>query len=360
MAQFELLQVEARTGNVEASLPMTSLQYGDTLNQAGSSTMAIPLSVADPAKLIPGRSALVVLRDGEPDWGGLMWSATADLAAGTLTMGASGWHSYYTRAYLVVFEMQPDRPLFGRWRGYKATKDQALLLRDWLQWTDGGIDTDTSWITTTGRIRTRDWGFAECKSVAEAINELADDDGGFNFRYETYWKARGRLIGNRFLHSTRLKTSFPTLTHGSNAEVSQVSYDGTKLASIAWVFGADDGTGGKPYQRALNELDAPYLAQVATYSDIKSVDALTPKANALAAVGRKPIALPTLTLYPDVYDPAQFMPGAVGRVKVDSGYVNLSDQFVITERRIDVDVNGRETVSLSLANKDVFVSGDSV
>jgi hypothetical protein len=48
-----------------------------------------------------------------------------------------------------------------------------------------------------------------------------------------------------------------------------------------------------------------------------------------------------------------------GVVKATSGYVRLSDDFVITERRIAVDVNGTESVALSLASKEVFVSDSS-
>lgn len=350
MTDFEVLQVEATTGSVIATLPVTGIAYGETLNAAGTATVGMPLDAADPDTLQPGRSALVVTRDGEPDWGGLLWSASADLAGGVLTLNASGWHSYYGARYL-------DMP-----GGYSGKTDQALLLRAWIEHANanGGIGTDTSRLTTTGRIRERKWGFSEFKKIADAIGELADEDGGFDFRYETFWAdAKRTRIGNRILKEARASLTFPALTHRLDADVASVAYDGSKLATEAVAFGADMGTGVKPYHITSNWLDGPALTQVVTYSDLKATADLIPKAAALAAVGRQVIAIPTLNLYPGVYDPAAFNVGAYGTVSVDSGYVRLLEEFVITERRISVDVNGTETAALSLASKEVFASGDS-
>jgi len=350
MTDFKVLQVEAATGNVIATLPVTGIDYSETLNAAGTCTVGVPLDAADPDTLAPGRSALVVTRDDEPDWGGILWTASADLAGGLLTLNASGWHSYYAARYLDAAG------------GYDGNKDQALLLGDWIEYANahGGIGTDTSRLTTTGRIRARKWGFSEFKNIADAINELADEDGGFDFRYETFWAdAKRTRVGNRLLKNARVSLTFPTLTHRLDADVSAVAFDGSKLASEAVAFGADMGTGVKPYAITSNWLEGPALTQVVTYADLKATAELIPKSAALGAVGRQVIAIPTLDLYPGVYEPSAFLPGAHGTVNVDSGYVRLLEEFVISERRISVDVNGTETAALSLASKEVFVSGDS-
>lgn len=349
MTEFEVLQVEAKTGDVIATLPVSGIAYGETLNAAAGATFGMPLDAADPDTLECGRSALVVLRDGEPDWGGMLWTAAADLAAGTLTLNASGWHSYYSVRYL-------DMP-----GGYSRKTDQMFLVREFIDYANdtGGIGTDTSLLATTGRTRSRAWGFAEFKNMSEAIAELADEEGGFDFRYETFWAdAQRTRIGHRIVPQQRLAHTFPTLTHRKNADVAQVTYDASKLASRAVAFGADMGTGVKPYHITSNDLPGPAMTQVVTYADLKSTAELMPKASALGAVGRQPIAGPTLNLYPGVYEPDRFLVGAHGTVVADSGYVRLLEEFVIVERRNNVDVNGTETASLSLASKEVFVSGD--
>jgi hypothetical protein len=363
MSEYEVLQVEARTGNVEATLPVTGISYSETLNGAGSASVTIPLDLADPATLKVGRSALVPTADGEPVWGGMLWGATADLAAGTLTLNASGWHSYYDRRYVVRWVPRLTPGIVpGKWGGYHARKERSEMLRDFYEIAEtfDGIGTDTSMLTERGYFRTRDWDFAEFKNMAEAIDELAEEGSGFDFWYETVWRNAARTrIANRIRMRSRLSRTFPTLTHRSNADITQVSYDGTKLATRAWAFGADDGKGSKPLATRDNTVDAPTLHQVATFSDVKSLDALIPKASAMAAAGKSPIAIPALTLYPGLFRPSQFMPGAVGYVKADAGYVKLNDDYVLTERHVTVDENGTEAISLSLASKEVFVSDDS-
>jgi hypothetical protein len=361
MSEYEVLQVEARTGNVEATLPVTGISYSETLNGAGSASLTIPLDLADPATLKVGRSALVPTADGEPVWGGLLWGATADLAAGTLTLNASGWHSYYDRRYLVRF-VPRSGPSLGVWSGYTARKERSEMLRDWFELLDsyGGIETDTSMLTERGFFRKRDWSFSEFKNAAEAIDELAEEGSGFDFWYETVWRNAARTrIANRIRMRSRLSRSFPTLKHRSNADITQVSYDGTKLGTRVWAFGADDGKGSKPVVSRDNALDTPTLYQVATFSDAKGTTVLAPKASAMSAVSRAHIAIPTLTLYPGLFRPSQFMPGAVGFVRADAGYVQLNDDYVLTERHVTVDENGTESISLSLASKEVFVSDDS-
>jgi hypothetical protein len=96
-----------------------------------------------------------------------------------------------------------------------------------------------------------------------------------------------------------------------------------------------------------------------TYADVKETQTLLDKANAAANIGRLPIASPTLTLYPGMFDPTQFTNGDFVEVECDYGYVALLDSFAITERKVDIDANGTETVTLSLANRELFLSGNS-
>ncbi|QAY26940.1 minor tail protein [Streptomyces phage Shawty] len=348
MTTYKVLQIEAKTGDVVATLPVTGVSYSETLNAAGACTVGMPLDAADPSTLYPGRSALVVLRDEVPVWGGPLWTAAADLAGGTLTLNASGWHSYYS-----------GRVLHD---GYSRKADQALLLRDWFELCngDGGIGTDTSQLRTTGRIRDRAWTQYELKVIAEAINELAEEDGGFIFRYETYWVSPTR-IGHRAVMEAVGGSPFPfVLTHRVNCDVTQVGYDSAAMATRVYAVGADNGNGTKLVGIADNfGLDAlPTKHVVQSFSDVKSTQTLIDKAYAIAAAGSAPVAIPTLTLYPGVFDPTSFKPGDSGAVSIDSGYVAVFDDFVVTERKTDIDANGTEVTSLSLANKEVFTSGD--
>ncbi|MEV7467192.1 hypothetical protein AB0O20_11925 [Streptomyces kronopolitis] len=351
-ARYEVVQTDARTGKVVATLPVTGISYGETLNDTGSASVTIPLDApeADPSSLVPLKSGLAVLRDGEPVWGGIYWTWSADLAQSTLTLNASGYHSYYKGVALVA--------------GYSRKADQAHLLADWVKVGNdaGGIGTDTTRLTTTGRLRTRKWTKYEFKNVAEAIEELAEDAGGFNFRYEPYWTKDGR-VGHRLLKTLRGGSPLAmTLEHGVNCDVTQVAGDGSALATDVYAIGADNGNGTKLLGTATNADLAktmPRKSVVTTFSDVKKTDALVDKADAMRAVGSAPIAIPSLTVYPGMYTPADFTPGDSGTVRASYGYVQLTTDFVVTERQTAVDANGTELISLTLANKEVFTYGDA-
>ncbi|MGY1440128.1 hypothetical protein, partial [Streptomyces reniochalinae] len=79
----------------------------------------------------------------------------------------------------------------------------------------------------------------------------------------------------------------------------------------------------------------------------------------LITIGRAPVAIPSLTLYPGLSDPTSFVPGMPGWFEADAGYVALYADFVVTERKVDVNANGVEVRRpfLLLANREVFSFG---
>lgn len=344
-AQYEVLQTNLKSGEVVARLPTTGIAYTETLNDAGTAQIGIPLNCpeADPTRLFAGGSGLVVVRDREPVWGGILWTLAADLVAGTLSLGASGWHSHYKgRNFADGFDAQD-------W-------DIADLLKTWLYRTNS-VNTDFSELKATGRKRSRQWTKYELKNVAEAIEQMADNIGGFNFRYQTFWKDPGKSVGNRFLISDRAGADTRHfLTHRESCDIRSVTYDSTALATAAYAVGADNGAGEKLVGIASNaELieRIPTKNVVATYSDVKETENLLTKAQATINAGRAPVAIPTLTLYPGAR-PQDYVPGDVCNVAADAGYVAMDAEFLLTERTTGVDVNGRESISLALANRELF------
>ncbi|WP_367140432.1 MULTISPECIES: hypothetical protein [Streptomyces] len=353
-APYELVSFALKTGLVLDVLPVTGISYTETLNASGSMTCGVPLAapMAAPERLFPGGTGLAVLRGGAPVWGGILWSLTADLSAGTLTLNSSGFHSHYRGKTFVAGES-------------KNEVDQGAILRDWLARsnTNNGIGTDYTKIPNTGRKRSRAWTKFEAMSVAAAIEDLADDGGGFNFRYVPYWIEPGVKMGNRFLISAVSGAkSKNTLEHRVNCDVASVSYDSTSLATNVYMYGADDTQGAKPTFSVSNpELFAKIPAKdvIKTFSDVKSVTTLSRKAEAAISVGRAPIAIPAVVVYPGLFSPEQFVPGDVETVHADHGYVALFSEFVLTERKVDVDANGRESIALSLANRELFENGNA-
>ncbi|MFF4495528.1 hypothetical protein [Streptomyces sp. NPDC001546] len=352
-ARYAVLQTNAKTGDVVTRLPVTGLSFTHTLNAAGTASVGIPLFApeADPAVLSPGISGLVITRDGAPVWGGIIWTASADIAAGTLTLGASGYHSHYKGRVFV--------------NGWTArTVPQGDLLKSWFTYfnADNGIGTVfNDGIKDPTVKRTAVWTRYELKNAGEAIEELADNINGFNFRYMPYWVSQGKKVGHTFITTTRAGSSARTLTHRVNADVTRVGYDSTALCTVAYATGADKGNGEKLVGIFENtELAArmPERVTVGTYQDVKETQTLIGKAQATVNAGSAPAAIPELTLYPGQYGPLDFTPGDYVAVDVDAGYVAFLDEFAVTECATTVDVNGTESIRLALANKELFINAN--
>ncbi|MBC9714507.1 hypothetical protein H9Y04_18270 [Streptomyces sp. TRM66268-LWL] len=351
-AKYTVLQTNLKTGAVVTRLPVTGIAFTHSLNAAGSASVGMPLFApeADPTTLSPGISGLVIVRDGLPVWGGIVWTASADIAAGTLSLGASGYHSHYK-----------GRAFVNGWTA--RTVEQADLLKAWFGYfnADNGIGTATDTITTTGHKRTAVWTRYELKNAGEAIEQLADNINGFNFRYVPYWATPNTKVGHRFVISSREGSSTRTLTHRVNAVVTQVSYDSTALCTVAYATGADRGNGEKLvgiFENAELAARMPERVMVGTYQDVKETQTLKSKAQAIVNAGSAPAAIPELTLYPGQYGPLDFVPGDYVAVDADAGYVAFLDEFAVTECATTVDANGTESIRLALANKELFINAN--
>jgi hypothetical protein len=295
----------------------------------------------------------MVLRGDEPVWGGILWGADADLAAGTLALSASGYHSHYAGVHFN--------------NGYSATGvDAGAMLRAWFALANGGpspLNTDASGVPDMGQPRQRSWTKYELKSMGDAITELAEENNGFNFRYMPAYGPGNATVTHRIITSAQGGTDLGiVLTHRVNCDVSKVTYDTSSLATNVYALGADNGNGERLLGTAGN---ADLLARVPSrdvvlnFADVKETQTLLAKAGAAANIGRVPIASPTVTLYPGQYDPTVFTNGDYVEVQCDYGYVALLDDFAITERRVSVNANGAETTTLALVNRDLFLNGNS-
>ncbi|MFD4538346.1 hypothetical protein [Streptomyces bauhiniae] len=346
--RYTVVQTNVKTGAVVTRLPVTGISFAHTLNAAGTATVGIPLFApeANPEVLSPGISGLVILRDGAPVWGGIVWTASADIAAGTLSLGASGFHSHYK-----------GRVFVNGWTS--RTIEQADILKAWFAYfnADNGIGTATDTIKATGAKRTTVWTRYELKNAGEAIEELADNIGGFNFRYVPYWVTPNVKVGHRFVMTSRTGSANRTLTHRANCDVTRVSYDSTALCTVAYATGADKGNGEKLvgiFENAELAARMPERVMVGTWADVKETQTLIGKAQATVNAGSVPTAIPELTLYPGEFGPLDFAPGDYVAVDADAGYVAFLDEFVVTESATAVDANGTESIRLALASKELW------
>ncbi len=108
MTVWEYVGATVREGGIVADLPLVAPKFGEVLNGHGQLSATVPIegmSDARRAHLIdatePGRRAVYASADGQPRWGGPIWSRTYTPGQG-LQIVAQEWGSYFQSVLLRV------------------------------------------------------------------------------------------------------------------------------------------------------------------------------------------------------------------------------------------------------------------
>src|SRR6266496_2368632 len=239
MANYRYLLADLKTVKPIAEIPFESASYSHVLNAPGS--FAGTLGLNQPASLYSvlsttlnlGRVSLFVERDNVIVWGGILWTSSADIDAGTITFNGEGWHSYFRRRVVRAKKnyVQQDQ-----------TTQIAKNLIDYAQSISGGsIGVDTTGVAATGVLRDRTYEAFERKFIGEAVEQLAAVDGGFDFRFDSSYVS-GNIV-TRFLTSypnTGRQTNF-VLEVGAQLAGLGIKVDATSLATNVDAIGAGEG-----------------------------------------------------------------------------------------------------------------------
>lgn len=356
MADYRYLLGDVLTGTFIAELPFESATYGHVLNAPGSfsGTMGLmqpePLSTVLREGILLGKNTLYVERDGVIIWGGIPWTSSADIDAGSYTLNGEGWLSYFRRRV-----NRADKT-------YTATEqvEIACELIDWAQLQTGGnIGILTTDCVPTGVLRDRSYPAVERKNIGEAIEQLAAVDDGFDFRFESRWNAG--TIQTRFL------TSYPTTGHQSDLvfEIGRqisgmtVSTDATSLVSHVDAVGATPEDGTEPILGSASDTvrlaSMPRLDDVISFTDVSVVGTLDDHAQTRLNRGKEPINLPSVRVQSTSDTPlGSWVVGDNVTVRANEGIISIDGRYRITEYSVSVDDAGGEEISVSFANEEVF------
>ncbi|MFE0020517.1 hypothetical protein [Amycolatopsis sp. NPDC059021] len=340
------------SGTVHGELPVERFSYTNTLNAPGSASLTVALNPpgahVNPRTIVTGAAtAVYVERNGRVVWSGLLWDGKADFAVGTMDLQCEGWMSYF------------------RLRHYHATTaftqvDQADIARALLQhagqYGDGSrlgmIEYGTE---RTGVKRDRTYKGSEHKGIGEAVEQLAAVINGFDFSFDTTWRA-DELITTFHVHYPVVGRSRAlTLEQGRNCDITGASVGGKSVVTHAFALGSGDGadqvwaSAGSPSQVF------PRLESVESFSDIKEYGTLRAKAEERVRIGAAPVVLPSIVLYPDASPGLDdFDLGDALTVRGGYGLVPIDGMWRITELSVSVDDSGAEQITLTAAPRDVF------
>lgn len=355
MSSYRFVFANIVSGVVLGELPITDATYSEVLNAPGGFTASMPLNprqstVINDATLVPGRTALYVERDNVVVWSGILWSLELDVKANATRLRAEGWLSYLRRRFI-----RNDATF--------SQVEQTEIARAIVAYSmaDGGIPFTLPTLTT-GVLRDRTYFGNERKEVAEALEQLAAVNGGFNFRFVS--ERSGSTYETSFVMS--YPNTGRSTTHvfdlGSNVELLTATVDGTAMATNVEVRGGSVGGGQDEIIPAAEATDpdlllsTPRLEAVQIFTDIKVASTLQEKADFWLSRYRQPVKLPKIQVRPDA-DPhlGTYFPGDRVRVRGSYGLLDVDDYFIITEVSTGVSGSG-EVVTITLATEEAFAN----
>jgi hypothetical protein len=237
MASWRWIAADLRTNTLLGEVPLTDVTFGEVLNGAGSFSATLPVAGASTvaARLIaassePGRTVIWFVRNEVVLGGAIVWDRTRAKNQPAKLAGAGFWS---------FFRMQHARTTQAF-----AAVDQLSLARSLVQTAQaiGGANIGVTVGTeTSGIARDRTYWSYELKQVGEAVEQLANVDGGFDFAIDVTqqlgkvltlsYPRRGRIAGSTGI----------AFVDGKNLLDYEVVEDASRCATVFTAVGAGEG-----------------------------------------------------------------------------------------------------------------------
>lgn len=281
MANYRYLFADVLTNQVLTELPLTSVNFTQQLNTAGTFTGKLLLSGVNASGLnvanstIPGRTAIYVDRDGVLVWGGVLWTRDWTAKDQMLAFTAREFESYFERRRITA-----DTVFYGvdQLAAVQTIVNNAQAV------TNGNVGI-TVGTETSGVLINRTFYGYEYKTVFSAIQELSKTSTGFDFNITVAYDSNG--LPSRTLHlgyprwgQTYLATSQNALVFDMPGNVIDYEWteDGITAANTVYALGA----GSNPGKLISTSVDStkissgwPILEDQINYSDVIDSTLLT-------------------------------------------------------------------------------------
>ncbi|MFN2494681.1 MAG: hypothetical protein ABR608_02060 [Pseudonocardiaceae bacterium] len=352
---YTYLVADLRGGTILDELPLSGVSFTKRLNDTGS--LRGQLRVNDPGirarepRLLtePGRTAVYVDRDGDLLWGGVVWTSRYSAADGTLEIGASDFLSYFEHRRVLGYPVTADGTV-----SYADT-DQLTIAAELVQLAQshpgGDLNLEIRGTTASGVRRTVSYAAGELKPVADALRDLANADGGFDFAVDVEYGPDGQPV--RFLRFGYPRLGQPGAPHvweyGANLIDFAWPRDAASMATRMFAQGTSEGA--VPLLRFAED-SAAYasgwmlLEDAASQLDTQDPALVQAQARGELAARRRPVVLPELTVRAD-RDPVvgTYVVGDDVRVVIADPYFT-GDQVDVTVRLLSFEVTPGDDAGL--------------
>lgn len=340
---WRLLHAEAVSGELLGELPIIAVESSEALNGGGRFSATMPLDDVD--TLTTGSTVVYLDRDGVILSAGVVWTASADYGAGTLTIGGEGLGSYY-RKRLITFSTT-----------YSGIEQTTIVDNVLVNTESSGAGIGVAAVpVATGVTRDRTVNAGDAKPVLEFIEQLGAVANGFDTRWRARWDAGTPVRELLFDYPATGRQTDLVFEVGVNCAVLEYSEDAVDMAN--YVLGLGAGEGNDKLRRVQSSPVAgtatPRFDTSISYLDVTEADTLDGHVARRLLRGLHPVRRVRLQLVPDT-EPAlgAFDVGDRVYVRAQRGWMNVADVFRVVEISYAYSDQG-EAVTLTLAGIEAF------
>lgn len=361
MAEYEILYADLALATIGGRIPFTDFSISRALNGPGSFDVKLPLNTSvdvvapngdragidqlDLDDLTPAKTAALIFRDNQLIYCGIIWAADARVDQNQLSLSGSGVGSYLHRRHISTT------------LNYDSV-DQADIAASLVNF--GGaphsfIYADGSY--THGVARDRTYIDLERKNVGEALVQLSEVSGGFDFEFVPE-RSDSTFTNRLVLHYPAYgRPTDYLLQVGVNCSLESYAIAGADIANLVEILGSgvnDDSpmlsslaSGGSSY---------PRLEFVETMSDVRTESTLQAHARRALALRERAGERLTLRLQgPSAPEVGGFQVGDIMRVRGAYGAINVDDDYRSVADKLTVGEDGTEQVSLEMLPARMFL-----
>ncbi len=362
--EWTYLLADLRTGLILAETPLAGANPIKKLNASGTCSGSIPLRYCAGdiyRQTTPGRTCLYVLLDGQPYWGGIIWSRSYDGGSGVVQIQASDWWSYFDRRYVMsgqAFGSADDgKTANGSWTVTNVGQNQHVrdLMARAASYTGGDIGIEVRQLGTgVGKLISAQYFNYKLATYGQVLTDLSNLVDGPDLMFDTAgWDAQGRP-------RRLLRMGTPELTHRSDVLVfeygaSLMDYswpsDGTKLATRSWATGSGNELSTMMYRgdnTARLAQGWPLLETSVQYTNLTTAAQVKAQAASDMQPNRVPMVTPTVVVRTD-RPPylTEYQPGDKARLVIRDDY--FRNGIAANVRIIDVAPKlGENTATLTV------------
>ena len=363
---YRYLFVNILTGAIKAEVPLTGVDFTQSLNAAGTLNAHIMISNVQSnlsgflSYSNPTQYAIYVDRNGVIIWGGVIWMRSYNSKTQTLTFTAREWLSYFEKrviASTTVFNAQDQ--LFVAQQLITNTKsifngDVGLL-----------SNVDPLSTVTSGVSVTQTYFSYELKPVFTAIQELSRQSGGFDFAVDCYYDGGGNIAKSfntyyprRGIAYSSSKASAPVFEFPAG-NVVEYTYpeDGSVVGNVTYVQGAGSNEGKLVANSSSGLTQYPAYEYVASYNNVTDPVVLANLATGLNKALKLPAVTITMLVNPNL-DPVlgSYRVGDDVRVRIrDPRIAGLDATYRIVAIKVQAGEKSPERVTLTLAEAGTSV-----